>query len=253
MKKCIFICVFNNENYIRLLFLLLESLFIYGNCDNDTDILIYTSTNFRNIIQNSHLYNDKIKFEINDTYNNVDLACKARLDLFKLPSITKYDTFLYLDTDILIKNDINIVFNVAKEDILYTLEEGTIDHPYDYWGSPLFGNEVNNYSDKSAFTSGILLFNNCEKIMDLFIRINEDIINRPNHFTCYDQPYIIYNAFKYNLYNNKILKVYVVNNEYDFNTDKVIYHFPGEPGNYGHKLMKMHKFLTELKNYSSRE
>ena len=134
MKKCIFICVFNNENYIRLLFLLLESIFIYGNCDNDTDILIYTSTDFKNIIQNSHLYNDKIKFEINDTYNNVDLACKARLDLFNLQYITKYDKFLYLDTDILIKNDINVIFNVANDDILYALEEGTIDHPYDYWG-----------------------------------------------------------------------------------------------------------------------
>lgn len=242
MKKCIFICVFNNENYIRLLFLLLESIFIYGNCDNDTDILIYTSTDFKNIIQNSHLYNDKIKFEINDTYNNVDLACKARLDLFNLQSITKYDKILYLDTDILIKNDINIIFNVAKDDILYALD------PYDYWGCTLFGDEVNDYSDKSAFSSGVLLFNNCEKIKKLFENINNSIIQNENGF--HDQPHIVYNAFKYNVYNNKILKLYVVINEYNINTDKIIYHFAGGPGDYGHKLMKMNKFLGELKDYS---
>jgi predicted O-methyltransferase YrrM len=249
MKKCIFICVFNKDNYIRLLFLLLESIFIYGNCDNDTDILIYTSSHFRNIIQFSHLYNAKIKFEINDTYNNVDLACKSRLDLFKLSSSIDYDTFLYLDTDILIKNDINIIFNVAKDDVLYALEEGTIDHPYDYWGNTLFGDEVNTYSDKTAFSSGVLLFNNCEKIRDLFIRINEDIINRPK-ISFYDQPYIVYNAFKYNVYDNKKLNQFIVINEYNIHTDKVIYHFAGGPGDYGHKLVKMNKFLSDLKDYS---
>ena len=62
MNKCIFICVFNNENYIRLLFLLLESIFIYGNLDDTTDILIYTSKKFKNIIQSSTLYCNKIKF-----------------------------------------------------------------------------------------------------------------------------------------------------------------------------------------------
>ena len=35
----------------------------------------------------------------------------------------------------------------------------------------------------------------------LFNKINEDIINRPFYFSCYDQPYIIYNAFKNKMYN----------------------------------------------------
>jgi hypothetical protein len=245
--NCIFCCVFYQEKYIDMFFLLLESIFIYGNLDENINILIYTSTQFMNIIKQSHLFNEKIIFEINDTYDNIDKACKARLDLFNLPSIINYSKILYLDTDILVKDNINKVLDVCKEDLLYVLEEGhlTMNDNF-YGGKTLFGNEINNYNDKTAFTSGILLFNNCEKIKDLFNKINEDIVNRPNNFSCYDQPYIVYNAFKYNLYNNKILKSFVVNNDNDINSDKVIHHFPGGPGIYRHKIDAMTIFLNSL-------
>jgi len=252
MKKCIFCCVFTQEKYVDMFYLLLESVFIYGNLDDNTHILVYTSTNFMNIIKQSHLFNaEKVKFEINDSYDDIDKACKARLDLFKFKYISMYEKILYLDTDILIKDDINKVFDVCKEDILYVLEEGTIDDSHvDYWGNVLFGDEVNNYSDKTAFTSGILLFKNCEKMKELFCKINEDIINRPYFFSCYDQPYIIYNAFKYNLHNNKDLKSLVVNNDYNIHSDKVIHHFPGVPGYYERKIEKMTVFLNNIKKYT---
>ena len=247
--NCIFCCVFNEQRYVDMLYLLLESLFIYGNLDENTNLLIYTSTSFMNIIKESHLFNgEKMKFEINDTYDNVDKACKARLDLFDLPSITNYNKILYLDTDILVKDDINKVFNVCREDILYVLEEGEIEH--DCWGKSLFEYEINNYDDKTAFTSGILLFNNCEKIKDLFNKIKEDIIERVYHFSCIDQPYIVYNAFKYNLYNNKILKSLVVNNDYNIHSDKVIHHFPGGPGIYQYKIDVMTIFLNSIKDFT---
>ena len=248
--NCIFVCVFNQEKYVDMFFLLLESILIYGNLDDNTNILVYTSTQFMNVIKRSHLFCDKIKFEINDTYHNIDKACKARLDLFNLPSLVNYNKILYLDTDILVKDNINKVFNVCEEDILYVLEEGDIISNYDYWGKPLFGNEITNYKDKSAFTSGILLFNNCEKIKDLFNKIKEDIIKRPYNFSCFDQPYIIYNAFKYNLYNNKILKSLVVNRNNNIHSDKVIHHFPGGPGIYQHKIDAMTIFLNKIKDFT---
>ena len=247
--NCIFCCVFNQEKYVEMFFLLLESIFIYGNLDDNTNILVYTSTSFMNKIKQSHLFNnEKIKFEINDTYDNIDKACKARLDLFHLPSVKNYSKILYLDTDILVKNDINNVFNVCEEDILYVLEEGEINNETDFWGKTLFGNEIENYDDKTAFTSGILLFNNCEKIKDLFYKINKDMIERPSNFSCFDQPYIVYNAFKYNLYNNKILKSLVVNNDNNIHSNKVIHHFPGGPGVYQYKIDAMILFLNNLKN-----
>ena len=250
--NCIFCCVFNQEKYVDMFFLLLESIFIYGNLDENTNILVYTSTLFMDIIKKSHLFNnEKIKFEINDTYNDIDKACKARLDLFNLSSIKNYNKILYLDTDILVKDDINKVFEVCNEDILYVLEEGQINSTTDYWGKTLFSNELKNYKDKTAFTSGILLFNNCEKIKDLFIKIIKDIIDRPHNFACFDQPYIIYNAFKYNLYNNKILKSLAVNNDTNIHSDKVIHHFPGGPGIYQHKIDTITIFLNKIKKYYS--
>ncbi len=231
-----------------MFFLLLESILIYGNLDDNTNILVYTSTQFMNVIKRSHLFCDKIKFQINDTYHNIDKACKARLDLFNLPSITKYNKILYLDTDILLKDNINKVFNVCEEDILYVLEQGEINSNTDFWGKSLFGNEITNYNDKSAFTSGILLFNNCKKIKDLFQKINEDIINRPHLF--HDQPHIVYNAFKYNLYNNKILKSLVVSNNNNIHSDKVIHHFSGGPGVYQDKIDVMTIFLNNIKDFT---
>jgi hypothetical protein len=65
---------------------------------------------------------------------------------------------------------------------------------------------------------------------------------------CHDQPYIVYNAFKYKLYNNKILKSLVVNNDFNIHGDKVIHHFPGGPGVYHHKIISMTKFLNTLNN-----
>lgn len=244
--NCIFVCVFNQEKYVDMFFLLLESILIYGNLDDNIHILVYTSTPFMNIIKQSHLFNEKIKFEINDTYTDIKKACRSRYNIFNLPSVVNYNKILYLDTDILVKDDINKVFNVCEEDILYVLEEGVIND--NNWGKSLFGNEINNYKDKTAFTSGILLFNNCEKIRDLFNK-TIDIFDITK-FILNDQPYIVYNAFKYNLYNNKILKSLAVNNDKNIHSDKVIHHFPGGPGVYHNKINYMTIFLNNIKDFT---
>ena len=214
--NCIFICIFNRL-HIKLLYLLLESIFIFGNLHNDTEILIYTSSEFRKIIENSHLFAPQIKFEINDTYN--DTSHNAMLDLFNLTSASKYKKFLYLATDIIVTqcgpNDINCVFEIAKEDILYTLEE-------------LFGD------------TSILLFNNCENIRLLF---NE--INRKNEFV-YDP--VNLNRCKYGLYDNQKLKQFAINqpNSLRFLAGKVINHFPDNQINV--KIEKIENVLTMLKD-----
>ena len=80
----VLVSIFKDINYIEIGYLLLESLYKYGSLNDDTDILIYTSTEFMDIIKHSRYFNYLIKFEINDTYNTIELACKARLDLFGL-------------------------------------------------------------------------------------------------------------------------------------------------------------------------
>jgi predicted O-methyltransferase YrrM len=253
--NCIFICVFNNETYIKLLYLLLESIYIYGNLTKDIDILIYTSTSFMNIIKKSHLCIENIKFEINDNYNNIDTACKARLDLFNFPVITNYSKILYLDTDVLITGDIKPIFDLVDEDKLYVLEEGSengynlLTDSDDYWGGKtLFSQEErDNLDTKFGFTSGMMAFNNCEIIKGLFDQVKEDIIARPHHFSCYDQPYIVYNAFKLQLINKKLTN-YAANNDTNVHSNKIIHHFPGRAGIAENKIDKMKEYLNNMKD-----
>jgi predicted O-methyltransferase YrrM len=241
--------------YVNMTYLLLESLHIYGNLNTDTEILIYTSTKFMNIIKQSHLYNSKkIFFEINDTYDTLDKACKARLDLFNFSSTQKYSKILYLDTDILIKDDISKVFDGCIEDLLYVLEErGDIrNDSNDFWGGKtLFSpDELHALEDKAGFTSGILLFKNCEKIKFLFEKINEDIVARSHICMFHDQPFIVYNAYKYKLYNKQLLSSLAVNNNHDIHNNTIIHHFPGGPGCHHHKLIFMKNFLDSLKDFT---
>ena len=246
--NCIFCCIFNEEHYINMLFILLESLFVFGNLTSNNEILIYTSSTFMEKIKQSNLfYSEFIKFKINDSYTSVDEACKARLDLFDFTNITKYDKILYLDTDIVIKDDINKVFDVCNDDLLYAFEEGVIDHESDYWGKSLFTDEeMEKYDNKRSFTSGVLLFKNCKNMHFLFEKIKEDMKTRTHFF--HDQPFIIYNAFKYQLFNNTDLNDFITNNNPDIHSKYVIHHFPGGPGVYQYKLVEIVKFSNTLKN-----
>jgi hypothetical protein len=241
--------------------LLLNSIYKYGNLNKDTVFLVYTTNKFMNIIKKNMFYNmlintqglnESISFEINDTYNTVEKACKARIDLFDLLVAPKYNysRILYLDTDIIVKGDLQVIFDVCVQDKLYVLEEGFINSNTDFWGKSLFVSacDLETYDkEATAFTSGILLFNNCEKIKNLFTNIRHDMIARPFQFYCHDQPYIIYNAFKYGLYDNQLLKPFVVNNDYNVCSSKIIHHFPGGPGIHQNKINNMIKFLAELK------
>lgn len=254
MKNLIFICVFYNPDYIKLLFLLLESIHLYGKLNDDTDILIYTNTEFAEIIKQCPWLNNKLKFHINDTYDTILKACCSRLSLFNIPIVQDYARILYLDTDILVKSDINPVFNVAQKDLIYAMEEGNIDWEAG-WGWQLFRQENNldKYDDKTAFNSGILLFNNCQTIRNLFNDIKQHMINDPNYYF-YDQPFIVYNTMTQNLHDNKALKEYVLLNDVNWNfncwhafSDKTLIHFIGTPGNYGGKSERMIQYLDELK------
>lgn len=245
-KNCIFVCVFAQIEYVNMLYLLLESIFLYGHLKDDTEILVYTTTAFKNIIRESELgKRANLKFETNDSYDDIGKACKARLDLFYLPSTANYEKILYLDTDIIVKGDLKVIFDIAQDDLLYVLEEGEITSDTDYWGKSLFGDEASLYEDKTAFSSGLMVFRNCEKIKWFFDKVRQDIALRPHPFL--DQPHFVYNAFKFNLFNNKLLKSYAVINSADFRSDKIIHHFAGGPGIYGHKIRSMTNFLDNLK------
>lgn len=118
--------------------------------------------------------NPHIVFEISDSIDTIDKACKSILDLFQLPSVAQfnYSKILYLDVDvdILVRGDLQRIFDVCEQEVVYAKEEGVIWGVY--WGGvSYFGKELELYEDQSAFSTGILLFKNCQAVRSGSFRI----------------------------------------------------------------------------------
>jgi len=251
-KTIIYSCVFFNEKYIYLINLLLKSYKLFGNSPDDVDYLIICNHEFQNNIQ--------------EIFDNLDISAKiwcidlknkfeaeySRLKIFDYPDINLYNKILYLDCDILITNSINKILDFQLEDKLYTIQEGNTNHQI--WGSQFFDKNPNC----SAFTCGILLFNNNIIIKDLFSQI---LLHIHNHITSMlpipiylVQPFIVYHAVKNNLYNNQKLINIVIDNPNNFNNE-TISHFPGGPSNYKSKIIKMCNYMRNImfKNDSKKQ
>ena len=127
------------------------------------------------------------------------------------------------------------------------MSEGTIGDEY-------HGREFFDFSKidikKTAFTSGILLFNNCIEVKTLFknilFYINLNISNNGIKPIAYDQAFLNYHAIINNLYNNTLLNEYSINNPGTFDYKYVLCHFPGGVGNYENKFDKMSYYLLHL-------
>lgn len=245
-KTLIYSCVFFNEKYIHLINLLLKSYKLFGNSSDDVDYLIICNTNFQKKIQ-----------EIFDNLNIsgkiwcIDLKTKfeaeySRLKIFDYPDINLYNKILYFDCNILVTNSINNILNFQLENKLYALKE---DCHRDHHCKMFTDEEFNLLDKSSAFSSGILLFNNNIIIKDLFSQI---LLHIHNHITtmlpisvCLTQSFIVYHAVKNNLYDNQKLINIVINNPNNFNNE-TISHFPGEPGHSESKIEKMSNFMNNV-------
>lgn len=256
IKTIIYSCVFFNEKYIDLINLLLKSYKLFGNSSDNVDYLVICNPNFQNkihaIFDNLNISGKiwcldlKTKFE----------SCWSRYEIFNYPNINLYNKILYLDCDILVTNSINNILDFQLEDKLYALKEGNIGHVY--WGGYHFKNNMPNYNNKiTAFISGVLLFNNCVILKKLFeeiinyknLRLNNYSGNEPqrilNNCNLNDQPVLVYHAVKNNLYDNQKLINKVINNPNNFNNE-TISHFPGGPGHYKSKIVKMTNYMRDI-------
>lgn len=245
-KTLIYSCVFYNENYIELIELLLKSYKIFGNSRDNIDYLIMCNFIFKEKIQaifNNLNIDGKIWcIELNNKFE----SAYSRLKIFDYEDIKLYSKILYLDCDILVTNSINKIINFELNNKLYVLQEEC----HRKYHCDLFTDEEYDLLDKtSVFTTGILLFNNNKIIEDLFsevlLNIYEHVNNNLPIPECLDQPFIVYHAIKHNLYDNKKLINLVINNPQTFN-EQIICHFPGIPGHYESKLIKMYFFMNNV-------
>lgn len=248
VPNLIVISVFVKKEYAELALLLLNSIYKYGELDESTHILMYTSTEFMGLIREK--IRESIIFKINDNIETVVGAASARLDMFDFPEFANYDKILYLDTDVLVIRPLAPIFDLAREDRLYALEEGSLDLevPYDYWGKKLFApGEVAALEDKTGFSTGVLLFKNTETMRALFQRIKAHIATTPG-VGFFEQAHVVYNTIKSDLKENQAMKPHVAINEASVKTAKTILHFAGSPGDHQSKHAKMLGFMRLYEN-----
>ena len=125
----IYMCVFYQQNYIKLLNLLILSISEKANINKETThILIITSPLFQPLIQKSvEIYDLPLHYYILNI-NTLMESSWCKLNIFQYDVIDKYKKILYLDTDVLINSDINILFDTEiSSDKLYALEESKIE------------------------------------------------------------------------------------------------------------------------------
>lgn len=243
-------CVFHQESYINLLKLLVTSISVKANVNNaTTDILVITSPEFKPIIEKELAsINLPIQYYVLNLHSMME-AASARLQLFQYPGIEKYDKILYLDTDVLLNSDVNVLFNVdILPDKIHALEEGIIGH--EYWGGQFFDRSKYN-PNTSAFSTGVLYFRNSPAIISLFAEIKAHIASYMQYQrapVCLEQPFFVYHSFITNKYDNQLMKTYLENNPSIISPIKIIYHFPGGPGDYSSKHHKMTSFWGKICN-----
>jgi len=246
----VYACVFYNRDYMKLLELLLASMKIYSSTDT-FDFLVLTSPGFEESLDElSSKTGIRIHTMCIPLTTIFEAAC-ARLRIFDYKFISRYDTILYLDTDILIKGELGPLFSLAKDEILYAIEEGTIASKN--FGSLFFRPGAVDMNI-AGINSGTLLFQNCLPVRDLFCRIRGHI----QAFTdkgeappyALDQPFINYHAIQSGIYDNKALNPFVsLYEKSDTVTNyatSVICHFSFPIGNFGHKYSRMKAFFINL-------
>ena len=178
-------------------------------------------------------------------------AAAARLHIFKFPNIGAYDKILYLDTDILVSSNINLIFDLPIErGTIYAGKNMTLSSPYH--GSQFYANPPEVDLSQPAFCTGILLFRNCPALHTLFEStvkfIHEDIVVKRNPIPgCLEQPYLVYMSAIKRMYDVDLLDTYVVQGRPD-HVDKnvVLYHFMGDLGSSYHKRRRMDDFLQTI-------
>jgi lipopolysaccharide biosynthesis glycosyltransferase len=249
----IFTSLFYQESYLKLLELLIKSIAEWGKVDsNTTHILIMTSADFKPKIETLVApYNLIVKYQLFNI-NSIMEASMCRLNIFDYEHLNEYDNLLYLDADILINKDLNIIFNYPIQNKLYALEEGTLGG--EYWGREFFDFNHFNYN-QPAFNAGVLYFKNTNEIKTLFNDTRNQIVNwfsKGNPvLTCLEQPFLVYNTFMKGLVENQLMKEYIVMNPTNID-NKIIYHFAGGPGHFGSKYDKMSVFIEKMRSYWSK-
>jgi len=199
MKPLLYFTIFLNEEPIKWLELLLISMKLFS---EPFDILVMTSENLLSSIR-----------ELSESLQIMILPCETladcvnhRFKIFDYNEIHKYSKILYMDTDILVQNDLSILFNIPIEDKIYALIEFNKTIESEHHGQTLFDfTKVDKHTP--GRNAGVLLFQNTPTIKTLFSTLVDKLQNI--NIISPDQQLLNYLCVTQNLFGDDILKEYV--------------------------------------------
>jgi hypothetical protein len=217
---------------------------------------VFTSSNLKENIDNiARNFEIPIKTKIFE-FDEWHSMYYARIYIYEYENIGLYDKVLYLDTDIIVQNDLSIIFQQDIEERVYAMKEGTIEH--EYHGGQFF-DFTKIDKDIIGMNSGILLFKPTKEILQIFHDIHDHIISirkDNNHLPgCVDQPFINYHFIKNNRHDTTLLDKFGLIYCYDpplppsGPTNVVLCHFVWPIGNAAHKKDRMVKHFTHILNH----
>jgi tetratricopeptide (TPR) repeat protein len=253
-KNLLYMCVFNNKDYVELLKILLTTLKLFSNLDG-IDVLVLTSANLVPMINDiSELIEVPIFTKICE-YTDLHECICARFTVFNYQYIGQYEKIVYIDTDIIVQNDVSKIFATNIEDKIYALPEGTIEH--EYHGGWFFDFET---IDKNTvgMNSGILYFKNSEQSRTIFKDINEHTkkLRDANEKlpTTVDQPFLNYHTIKGGNQDTNLMTQFALIYCIDpppppsAPTTVSLCHFVWPIGNANHKKDRMRKHMDHIFN-----
>ena len=257
-KNLVYLSVFHERKYVELLKILMLTVKYFSKTET-MDFLVLTSPAFVPLIQELAAF---IQIPIGIkvfNFTTMQEACCARLHIFDYEHIASYDKILYIDTDIIVQNDITTLFDHDLEDKIYALKEGSLG--IEWFGGWFFDFTVFDRA-APAINSGILLFKNTERVRQIFTDIIAHIDGMLEQAApmpkCHDQAFISYHIIRAGIHDTSLLDKYALiitdtPQPPPLSPTSIIFcHFAWPIGDAAHKKTRMIKHLDHLfTNYAA--
>ena len=248
MSYLFYTSCFHQKQYVDIVVNLLNSFF---DTNSNIDFLVYTTTEFRALIEEK-LPGKPVKFFEKNFVKTMNQARISKIDIFDYPEIAKYDKIIYIDSDsMFLKNPVSL-FEAITDDVIYACGEGNILNDGNYWGKSLFLKNDTNCVDQEGISVACLGFKNNPEFKKLFSKIKQAFYldMYQNKLLFYDQPF--FNLF---LINNQMVNKTDYKNlilsrpspEEALSKGLVAVHFAGCPG---HSQIKLDLFADFKSKYA---
>lgn len=253
MKNLLYFILTYDHHYVDMLDMLLKSILLYSKIN--FDILIITNERLAPKIDAiKSLKKFKYYYHIVPVVDNLYDALKYKSSIFDFEYINNYDRILFSDVDIIVQNDISILFDSKKtklmKGVLYAPHESNGTHLHKFWSLMKYSKDELKYFNREgiqSFNVGTMLFMNCKEMRTHFENLNKMMkTSKLPHF--YEQSFFnhyfnLKNASDTKLLTDKVVIFPIANTYY---SHPIFVHFAGI-GMYEYKIAAMTEYLKLLK------